>query len=274
MPADTTEKNETMNRMLEYTVPLLGFGGAFLGLFIWMNALPVDVRITILGGLLSSCALAYLAWIQPRKDIVALTTPLYSIIFLGFPLDDVATIVLEFLYAVSLTILVVRLKRRFGVSASVSNTKNELAEPIRNYIEKIPDVLRNVSEESGHAAATVVIRFSCGDFHDAAWAADAEVAKLNDARAPRVVREAFAIVGEQAECLDKSFPAPPRFATFSSDAHHVLAKEPGSPGDTNDLYNSTLENALVLLFACAWAVSEQNRTDLLGQQEFVLQLLS
>jgi hypothetical protein len=274
MSADTTKKAESKNRMLEYAVPVLGFSGAFLGLFIRMNALPVDIRITILGCLLSSCALAYLAWIRPRKDIVALTTPLYSIIFLGFPLDDVATIVLEFLYAASLTALLVRLRNRFGESGSLVMDKAELAEPISRYMERIPDVLKNVSQESGHAAALVVTRFARGDFHDAALTAEAEIAKLNDARAPRIVQEAFAIVREQAEHLDKSFPAPERFVTFSSDAHSMLVKEPVSPGDKNDLYNSTLENALVLLFACAWAASEQSRSDLLNQEGFVLQLLS
>jgi len=175
---------------------------------------------------------------------------------------------------VSLSFLLVRLKRRFGSSAQVSNVPGDLAEPISRYIERIPDVLKDVSQESGHAAAMVVTRFARGDFHDAAWTADAEIAKLNDARAPRIVQEAFAIVREQAERLDKSFPAPERFTTFSGNAHPMLAKEPGSPGDSTDIYNTTLENALVLLFACAWAASEHNHADLLGQQGFVLQLLS
>lgn len=274
MPADTTEKNETLNRRLEYLVPLLSFGGALFGIVIWNYDIAIDVHISIIGCLLASCVLAYLAWLRPRKDLVALTTPLYSIIFLGFPLDALATVILEVLYAVSLSILLVRLKRRFGVSAAASNIPDDLAEPISRYMGKIPDVLQNVSQESGNAAAMVVIRFARGDFHGAACAAEAEGVKMHDARAPRIVQEAFAIVREQAERLDKSFPAPQWFATFSSNVHPMLAKELSPPGDTNDLYNTTLENALVLLFACAWAASEQNRADMLGQQGFVLQLLS
>jgi len=274
MPGDTKENNETLNRRLEYLVPLFSFGGAFFGILIWIYDIAVDVHISIIGSLLASCVLAYLAWLRPKKDLVALTTPLYSIIFLGFPLDALSTVVLEVLYAVSLSLLLVRLKRRFGVSASVSNIPGDLAKPISRYMEKIPDVLKNVSQESGHAAALVVIRFARGDFHDAAGAAGLEIAQLNDARAPRIVQEAFAIVREQAERLDKSFPAPRRFTTFSGNSHPMLAKELSSSRDTNDLYNTTLENALVLLFACAWAASEQNRGNLLGQQGFVLQLLS
>jgi len=274
MPGDTKENNETLNRRLEYLVPLFSFGGAFFGILIWIYDIAVDVHISITGCLLASCVLAYLAWIRPEKDLVALTTPLYSVIFLGFPLDALSTVVLEVLYAVSLSILLVRLRRRFGVPVSASNTQGDLAEPIRNYVEKIPHVLQNVSQESGHAAAMVVIWFARGDYNDAARVADQEVIKLNEVRPPRVVQEAFVIVREQAERLDKSFPAPQRFATFSSDTLPVLVKEPGSREDTNDLYNTTLENALVLLFACAWAASEQNRGDLLGQQGFVLQLIN
>jgi len=131
-----------------------------------MNKIAVDVYISIIGCLLASCVLAYLAWLRPKKDLVALTTPLYSIIFLGFPLDALSTVVLEVLYAVSLSFLLVRLKRRFGSSAQVSNVPGDLAEPISRYIERIPDVLKDVSQESGHAAAMVVTRFARGDFHD------------------------------------------------------------------------------------------------------------
>ena len=66
----------------------------------------IDLRVTAAGCVCASFTLAYLAWILPKKDIVALTTPIYAIIFFAVPLDDpVATIILELLYAISLSIL-------------------------------------------------------------------------------------------------------------------------------------------------------------------------
>ena len=58
----------------------------------------------------------------PRKDIVALSTPLYSFIFIAVPTDVFSSVVLEVLYAASLTILLVRLKYRFGTTASTGCT--------------------------------------------------------------------------------------------------------------------------------------------------------
>ena len=62
------------------------------------------------GCVLASCFLAYLAWVRPKKDIVALSTPIYSFLFFIVPTDYSTGIVLQLLYAVSLTILLVRLK--------------------------------------------------------------------------------------------------------------------------------------------------------------------
>ena len=45
-------------------------------------------RIASAGCIIASFILAYLAWIRPKKDIVALTTPMYSIIFFVLPSTD------------------------------------------------------------------------------------------------------------------------------------------------------------------------------------------
>ena len=91
-------------------VPLFSFGGAALGILAWTSGTSIDLRVTAAGCVCASFALVYLAWIRPKKDIVALTTPIYALIFFAVPLDDpVATITLELLYAISLSILLVRL---------------------------------------------------------------------------------------------------------------------------------------------------------------------
>ncbi len=108
------QAEEISHRWLELAVPLLSFGGALLAFIIWVTSAPLDFRISILGCVLASWVLAYLAWIRPQKDIVALTTPLYSFIFIAVPTDVFSSVVLEVLYAASLTVLLVRLKYRFG----------------------------------------------------------------------------------------------------------------------------------------------------------------
>jgi len=66
---------------LEAAVPLFSFGGAFLAILSEWQGILLDFHIPALGCVLASFILAYLAWIRPKKDIVALSTPIYSFIF-------------------------------------------------------------------------------------------------------------------------------------------------------------------------------------------------
>lgn len=273
MSADTAKKTETMNRMLEYAVPLLGFMGAIVGIVLLTFHAGIDVRISIIGCLLSSFVLAYLAWIRPKRDIVALSTPLYSIIFLGFPLDDVATVVLDVLYAVSLTILLVRLRNRFGAFGALVIDKTELAEPIRSYIEKNSDMLLSAGPVFAHSATEVFVQFVRGDYLSSARVAGIAIARMDNASTLGYLRSAFAIVKEQAECLDKSIPQPEKFRIFSPEDICMLAKTPDPDANKSKEYDTVLENALLLLFACAWTGSEKDRTPLIQFQPFVLKIL-
>ncbi len=52
---------------LELAVPLFSFGGALLAILFWTSDSAIDFRITILGCVIASWVLAYLAWIRPKK---------------------------------------------------------------------------------------------------------------------------------------------------------------------------------------------------------------
>jgi hypothetical protein len=275
MSADNTKKANTMNRSMEYAIPLLGFGGALFGIVFWMYNVQVDVRISILGCVLASWVLAYLAWIRPKRDIVSLTTPIYSFIFIAVPTEPFSAVVLELLYAASLTILLVRLKYRFGVPSAPNIDKNELADPLlKSYIEKTRDTLVSTSPEPAHSAAVVFVRFAEGNFLPAARASESAIAVLSDASAPRCLQSAFAIVKEQAERLDKSFPRPETFLVFPPADAGVLAKVPDPKFGKPEEYDAALENALLVLFAGAWNMSEKDRPHLLKCQAFAQRLLA
>jgi hypothetical protein len=274
MSADTTEKAKTMNRALEFAIPLFAFGGAFIGIFFWMFNVQVDIRVPIFGCVIASCILAYLAWIRPRKDIVALTTPIYSFIFLGFPIDNFSAVVLEVLYAVSLTVLLVRLKYRFGAPSAPGIDKKDLAEPLKSYVEKTRDTLVSTGPEPAHSAAVVFVRFAEGEFLAAARGAESAIAHLSDASAPRSLQNAFAIVKEQSERLDKSLPQPETFLVFPPEDAGVLAKIPDPKFGTSEEYDVGLENALLVLFAGAWNASETDHVHLLQCQVFAQKLLA
>ncbi|MEN6444363.1 MAG: hypothetical protein ABFC71_11520 [Methanoregula sp.] len=274
MSADTTKKTDEINKTLEYAVPVLGFGGALSGIIVWMLNVAVDIRISIIGCVFASWVLAYLAWIRPKKDIVALSTPIYSLIFLGFPVDNFSSVVLELLYAASLTILLVRLKLRFGAPRSAVIDKKILAGPLGSYAEKIREQCVVPGPGPLHSAAVVFVRFAEGEFRAAAQAAGFAIAQLCDETAPRCLQDAFAIVQEQADRLDTSLPRPETFHVFSPEDAGMLAKTPDPKYGRPEEYDTALENALLLLFAVAWNWSDDDLIHLAKCRAFAEQLVA
>jgi hypothetical protein len=99
------------------SVPVVSLGmvGLALGLTVagiagWESAADIGRAGCVLGSIL----LAAIAYVKPRKDIVALLTPLYALIIFFLDPDLGKTVMMQILYAISITILAVRLERRFS----------------------------------------------------------------------------------------------------------------------------------------------------------------
>jgi hypothetical protein len=272
MPEENPDRNS--HRLMEIGVPLLSFGGASLAVIFWITGATIDFRLSILGCVLGSWLLAYLAWIQPKKDIVALTTPIYSFIFLTVPTDNFSAVILELLYAVSLTILLVRLKYRFSKPGTAAPDAKELAEPLRTYIEQTRDIWSGTSPEAAHHATVAFVRFAEGEFGETARRSGTAAGQPEDAGNAPCLTRAFMIVSEHATLLDQSLPRPATYRTFLPEDSGMLAK-PLSPAQDDDAgFYTTLDNALLLLFSAAWSVSEADRPHLLACQAFAQKLLS
>lgn len=272
-PGQESQADEKLIRRLEIAVPLLSFGGALLAVIFLISNSPLDFRITILGCVLASWVLAYLAWTRPKKDIVALSTPLYSFIFLAIPTDISSSVILELLYAASLTVLLVRLKKRFGLSGPAGNGGKGLTDPLKTYIEKTAGSGSGISPGTAHNAAIAFVRFAEGNYGDSARAAGTAAGEMEESGIPSVLTRAFKIVREHAELLDKGLPRPHTFLTFSSGDMVLLAK-PGAvySGEDQEFY-ATLDNALLLVFSVAWTGSARDRVHLLACQSFAQKLM-
>jgi len=274
-PAGTGPRQVTL---YEAAVPVLAFGGAALGILAWMAGLATDLRLTAAGCVAASVLLAYLAWIRPRKDIVALTTPIYAIIFFAVPLDDpTATIVLELLYAVSLTILLVRLKYRFGAPAA-ARAEGTLPDPLLAYARKVQPACAGLPPAAAHRAATAFLRYSAGDYGDVGPEAEEGILALDRSGCAPAFATAFAIVREQAAVTEKSRPRPEWYRQFESTDGPLLArplasaKKAGADGYDGG-YDAALDNALLLLFAGAWNGSPEDRDFLMASAPFAARII-
>jgi hypothetical protein len=271
---ESDQPNNNFYRWLEIAVPLFSFGGAFIAVLFDMQGLFLDFHIPAMGCVISSFVLAYLAWIRPKKDIVALSTPIYSIIFFIVPTDFSTGIVLQFFYAISLTLLLVRLKYRFGKPGTAVSLGKKLGGSLKTYIEQTRDAFSSISPETAHSAAVVFVRFAEGNYEDAAQSSKAAVIQeKNPDRVSPLIR-AFGIIQEHSTLLHKSLPRPLTYLTFSEKDFPLLAK-PQVPAPDDDMrFDSALDNALLLVYSAAWNNSERDRSHLLACQTFAQKLLS
>jgi len=258
-------------RCLEFAVPVIPLGFTLAGILLWQLGVRIDFQYFALGCLIGSCILAYLAWIRPRKDIVALSTPLYAFIFFVVPSDYTAGVVFQLLYAVSLAILLVRLKYRFGdhalpASAGERGPPEEYADRVRSLLPPVPPALAG-------DAGTVFIRFAEGEYELVARLAAAAGETCSSASGPGMLGRAFLIVAEQAGNSLQGISEPAGFRSFSPEDSPLLFHR--SPASAGADYTVTLDNALLLLYAVAWNDPAGNGNVRLGPlRPFALRLMA
>ncbi len=260
--------------LLELGVPLFSFGGVFLSILFQKLGISLDFHYMAFGCVIASCILAYLAWIRPKKDIVALTTPIYALIFFIVPTDNETGILLQLLYAVSLTILLVRLKYRFGKPGTAASLGKELGGSLKTYIDKTQDTLKNTPPDTAHRATLAFVQFAQGDYGKVARLTATVSMTGEDAAREQSLTRAFTIVKEHAGLLDKSLPRPFVYQVFNPEDVDLLAKHMPPDLDNDQEFYLALDNALLLLYSVAWTASEQDRPHLLARQAFAQKLMS
>lgn len=255
----------------EALVPLLAFGSTLLGIVLWNAGLLTEIQYAGAGGFLASCLLAYLAWFRPRKDIVSLSTPIYGFIFMVTPTDYIAGITIHLLYACGLTLLVIRLHRRFGTATMGGFSAGGLsAGPLKTYVESVSDSVTAADAATGHSAAEAFISFSEGDYQKAA---DLSHAAAGHYPTPKILVRAFGILQEHAELLDKNQTRPGSYLTFPEADAPLMAKPLPGPADPDREFETMVDNALLLLFSAGYQVSATDRQLLLASQEFARKIL-
>jgi hypothetical protein len=270
----TIQSDREKQRYLELAIPIFSFGVTLIGVLVWMMGFEINFQIFAFGCVISSCILAYLAWIRPKKDIVAISTPIYAFIFFVVPTDYVSGLTLQILYSVSLTLLLIRLKYRFGSPHTEVSSGKELASPLKIYIEKASGSFAGISPDTAHDAAVVFVQFAHGEYREAARrAVAAAIGQMDDVGEAATLVRAFSIVKEHSVLIDKSLPRPLTYEVFRQEEYGLLAKPQLPAQDDDHEFFIALDNALLLLFSVAWTNSEADRPHLLACQAFVLKLL-
>jgi hypothetical protein len=248
------EKNQQDSRQLErvltWAIPVVSFGGILAAVLLQETGVIADAGTFVWGCLAGSFMLGYLAYIKPKKDIVALCAPIYGVIFFLVPVEDTRPVLLQFLFAVSITILLIRLDRRFSSSADERGGSSAMEQFLHDYIERIKPEFINIRKKTAHEIASAFFAFKFGLYQNAIEECRLALTQIPDAGSSSALKKALQIVQLNAEDLENAqVTADTRAAFTESELPFVAIRLPEER--IEDPASLELDNALVLLYAMA-----------------------
>ncbi|MCX6694267.1 MAG: hypothetical protein NT074_06945 [Methanomicrobiales archaeon] len=252
-------------------VPVTSFGGIGVSLILWYTGILSEAGQFVWGSVISSFLLAILAYRLPRLDIVALLAPAYAIIILVVPMEFTPTLLLQVVFAVSMTILLARLLIRFRIPGKDAGAMI-MKDFLNSYIERIRPHYCDIGAETAHEVASAFLSFKFGLYPNATHDAKNALALLGPGTDHAPLKTALALIGERASRLENSDFSPITETLFSPADHEDLALDL-SAEDIDDEPSLALDNALILLYAVSLMASDEDQQALNEHQRFIVQLL-
>ncbi len=260
-------------RALTIAIPAVSFGGILLALLLESSGIIPNAGEFGWGCALGGFLLGFLAWTKPRRDIVSLLSPLYSILIFIVPLESKPTLALQILFAISITILMVRLNRLYSTPQKTVKGLDPMETYYYDYLERLRPVYKGLPRKTAHEVATAVLSFKFGLYTKAIESVDRALPTLGDSEPERVLRKALTIVREKADRLMVADVAPVTAEPFSGpDLMYLVLTLP--PEKIEDADTLQLDNALILLFAVGYIASPDDAQALEEQEKFVIQTLN
>lgn len=257
---------------LTLAVPICAFGGLGLAVLLQGAGIIADAADFYWGSVAASVILAYLAYLKPRRDIVSLFAPFYALLIFIVPLETKASFLLQSLYAVSITLLLIRLHYRFSTPKIVPKEEEPMEKFLYDYIHRMTPLFRGIDPDTAHEIASAVLSFKFGLYAKTVNDAGKAASRIPKEGPGTVIEKALRIVRDRAAALEEARVgefSPVRFD--SEDAPYlavVLREDQVENEDT-----LTLDNALLLLYTAAYLQSPDDGQSLDEHQNFVLQIL-
>jgi hypothetical protein len=259
--------------LLSIGVVAFCFGGTGLGIFLEELGYIDDAGAFYWGCLIGSFLLAYLAWGKPRRDIVSLLAPMYAVIIFIFAVEMKPTILLQLLFAASLTVLVVRLNIKFSTPAVKEQGVDPMEKYLYEYMHRITPFFRIVDRETAHEIASAVLSFKFTLYPKTMESIDTAISRLKGEGAFTALRKALTIIRDRAVKLEDSEVKDYSGLTFTHEEEQYLAII--IPEDQiESIEILTLHNALLLAYAVAYLCSPDDGQMLDEHQNFAIQILA
>ncbi|OPY41288.1 MAG: hypothetical protein A4E40_00637 [Methanoregulaceae archaeon PtaU1.Bin059] len=273
----TAQRNPDLQRkkkemQLTLAVPICAFGGLGLAILLQDTGIIADAADFYWGSVAASVILAYLAYLKPRRDIVSLFAPFYALLIFIVPLETKASLLLQALYALSITLLLVRLHYRFSTPKTVPKEEDPMEKYLYDYIHRMTPFLRVIDPATAHEIASAVLSFKFGLYAKVVTDVRKAASRLPKDRTGEVIGKALSILSDRARALEEARVG--EFSPVKFDAGD-LPYLPVVLGDDQvyDKDTLALDNALLLLYTAAYLQSPDDGQSLDEHQNFVIQIL-
>jgi len=267
--ARDTKGLERRDRLFSIAIPAFAFGGILIAIV--SQGLPY-ADTGSLGCITASFLLGIFAYLKPKKDIVAICTPIYGIVLFVLPGDMPHSLLLQVLFAVSITILLVRLNNGFGSLADIPRG-DTMEKFLHDYIERIRPKVPGIPEKTAHRIASAFLSFKFGLFTNAGEECTLALPSIPEGEAAAALRKALQIVKINASDLENSQVTADSAIAFSPEEKAYVAVV--IPDERNeDPASLELDNALILLYSVALITSPDDEQALEEHRNYIIRILT
>lgn len=262
-----------LERLFTISIPALSFGGIIVAYALEQVKVIADAGTFVWGCVAASFLLGYFAYIKPKKDLVAICTPLYGIILFLIPGDIPHTLLLQLLFAVTVTVLLIRLNRKFGSLADSQGGYQPMERFLHEYIGRIRPEFTGFTQKTAHEIASAFLSFKFGLYPNTIEECRLALSELPERAGTPSLKKALQIVLVNAEDLENSQVTADSSVSFAADEKGFVAINL-PPDKIEDPASLELDNALILLYAVAMITSSEDEQALEEHQNYVLKILS
>ncbi|HTY15028.1 MAG TPA: hypothetical protein VMC42_04910 [Methanoregulaceae archaeon] len=253
-------------------IPVISFAGIAMGIFLEYMGLIPDAGQFWYGPAAGAFLLGYLAVLKPRRDIVSLFAPVYAILILIIPTDAKPNLVLLVLFAISITVLDIRLDRRFSTAVQKKEI-DPMEQYLYDYMERLRPMYGSIDRRSAHEIASAFLSFKYGLYGNAVTQASQAIEQLKSGEPLDVLKKALTLLKQRAANLENADVSPVTEIEFSNAEQSYTAIHV-PPEANEDPATLTLDNALILIYAVSLLTSEDDEQALEEHQNFIVGLLT
>lgn len=272
----STEKDRwpgaSRQREIAIAIPVISFAGIATGVILQLAGAIPDAADFWYGPAIGGFLLGYLAWLKPRLDVVSICAPIFAVLILIVPLDTKPGLLIVFLFAVSITILTVRLEKRFSTPVKIIE-EDSMEQYLYDYMERLRVMFGDVDRGTSHEIAQAFLTFRFGLYGNAVKQADEAILLMKETEPQRVLKKALTILRERAHNLENADVTPVTDISFTDDEAPYLAIH--IPDVANqDPATLQLNNAIILIYSVSYMTSEDDEQTLDEHEKFIVGILN